>query len=80
MLPDWHKLIFGWLAQGRHGLTIPFIVGARHAQAGTTIGTRIDIEELLCEMVECPVPEFTVYPSFAMNSKTPPPRFLLRYY
>lgn len=70
MLPDWHKLISAWIAQGRHGLTIPFLVGARHAQAGTTIGTRIDIEELLSEIVECPVPGFTVYPRWCIDMES----------
>lgn len=70
MLPDWHRLISAWIAQGGYGLTIPFLVGVRHAQAGTTIGTRIDIENLLGEIIECPVPGFTVYPRWCIDMES----------
>lgn len=60
-LPSWHTLIAAWIAKGQYGLTIPFLVGARALTLGAATANKADIEALLHELIEHPVPNFIVY-------------------
>jgi len=66
-LPDWHKLIAAWLARGRYGLTIPFVVGARATLAGASSANRADIQALFQEIIHEPVANFVVYPRWCAD-------------
>jgi hypothetical protein len=60
-LPYWHRLIAAWLGRGGYGLTIPFVVGAGLWHAGRKQGAEADIDALLVEIVNRPVPGFALY-------------------
>ncbi|MBX3585561.1 MAG: hypothetical protein KF796_02870 [Ramlibacter sp.] len=61
-LPDWHRLVSGWLARGRYGLTIPFLVGARATRANIEVNGATSIRSLLGEIIRQPVHGYVVYP------------------
>lgn len=59
--PDWHRLIVTWIACGRYGLTLPFLVGARELVTKREMRSRDDVHELLVEIIEHPVPDHAVF-------------------
>ena len=59
MKPYWYKLIDSWVnIEGRNGLTIPFIIGARKTYINQALKINVNtISELFVEIVDTDMPQ-----------------------
>lgn len=86
--PDWFALIEGWTAKGMgsSGPTLPFLVGALALSSGRQPTDASEIQHLLEDMADNPVPSFAIRVSWcptigapvfsivhASHANTPPP-------
>ena len=71
--PDWYRLIAAWIARGRTGLTLPFLVGARQVLSEAPLQTDSSnaVNRLIDEIVSGPISDSLVYARWCDNVGAP---------